>query len=76
VVKDGSDIIALLDPKPRRALLHWSMDYSKLKEVAIEFWIGAMVKETSLEELKNRRALGQYGWPVDTLSLLKVVTKI
>ena len=75
VVKDGSDIIALLDPKPRRALLHGSMDYAKLKDVATEFGVRGMVKETLREVLEDQRALRQYGRSVDAKGLLRVVNE-
>lgn len=73
VVKDGADVIALLDPKPRRAILHDPLDYGQLKKIAEEFRITTMAKETLRDVLNDRRALQQYGREVDTGPILKLL---
>lgn len=72
-VKDGSDIIALMDPEERRALLNGRMDFSQMRALASESNITELVVDTLQEVLKDRNALSLYGRKVDTEALLKAV---
>lgn len=76
VVKDGSDIIALLDAKPRKGVLHESLDYNQLRRIVEEFSIGAMAKETLGEVLNDRMALQLYGREIDKETILKSLARV
>lgn len=76
VVKDGADIVALLDPEPRRAFLHDSLDYGQLKRIAEEFGVMTMAKETLGEVLNDRKVLQQYSREVDSESILRLLAAI
>jgi hypothetical protein len=73
--KDGSDIIALLDPTDRGSLLKDAMDYPQMHALAAEFGLKDLVTDTLQEVLKDRRSLTLYGRSVDTSLLLKSVTR-
>lgn len=75
-VKDGSDIIALLDPKDRGAKAKDGMDYVQLGSIALEFDISKFAMDTFKEVLNDRSALSLYGRDVDTSPLLKRVARI
>ncbi len=73
--KDGSDIIALLDPRDRGALLKDAMDYAQIHALAVEFGLMDLVTDTLQEALKDRGSLTLYGRRVDTSLLLKSVAR-
>ncbi len=73
--KDGSDIIALLDPRDRGALLKDAMDYAQIQALATEFNLIDLVTDTLQEVLKDRGSSTLYGRSVDTSLLLKSVTR-
>jgi hypothetical protein len=64
--KDGSDIIALLDPRDRGSLLKDAMDYPQMHALAAEFGLKDLVTDTLQEVLKDRRSPTLYGRSVDT----------
>ncbi|MCL4435700.1 MAG: hypothetical protein M1503_00670 [Thaumarchaeota archaeon] len=75
VVKDGSDIIALLDPEERiGSMLPEQVDYKQMKKLISKLGLTELVVETLQEVLGDREALFFYGRTVDTRSLLKQVT--
>jgi len=76
VAKDGSDIIALLDPKDRGAILKDVMDYTQISALASEFDLTDLVTDTLQEVLKDGGALSLYGRSVETAVLLKSVSRI
>ena len=76
VAKDGSDIIALLDPKERGALLKDAVDYAQVRDLASEFALTDLVTDTLQEVLRNRASLSLYGRSVDVSLLLKRVAGI
>jgi len=76
VAKDGSDIIALLDPKDRGALLKDAMDYAQIGDLASEFDLTNLVIDTLQDVLKDKGSLSLYGRSVDVPLLLKRVTRI
>ncbi|MGP8057839.1 MAG: hypothetical protein ACLP9K_09600 [Nitrososphaerales archaeon] len=71
--KDGSDIIALLDPKDRGALLKDPMDYAQIGDLASEFDLTRLVTNTLQEVLKDGGALSLYGRSIDVSLLLERV---
>ena len=73
VAKDGSDIIALLDPRDRSALLKDVIDYAQIHALAVEFGLMDLVTDTLQEVLADRSSLTLYGRSVDTSLLLKSV---
>ena len=75
-VKDGSDIIALLDDKNARGrerLLNGQVDFAQMKRIASAQKITDLVRETLQEVLKNDRAISLYNRPVDRKALLQSV---
>ncbi|MCL4436358.1 MAG: hypothetical protein M1503_03215 [Thaumarchaeota archaeon] len=78
VVKDGSDIIALLDPEEREgvSILSEQIDYRQMKELASKSDLTELVVETLQEVLSDREALRNYGRTVNTKSLLKQVADL
>jgi len=76
VAKDGSDIIALLDPEDRGALVKDVMDYAQLRDLVAEFALTDLASDTLREVLAARDSLSQYGRAVDVKSLLKNVASI
>jgi hypothetical protein len=76
VAKDGSDIIALLDPKGTDALLNQAMDYAQIGALASEFDLTDLVADTLQEVLKDRGSLSLYGRSVDVKLLLRKVARI
>lgn len=75
LAKDGSDIIALLDPRDRGAMLKDAMNYAQIHALAAEFGLTDLVTDTLQEVLKDRRSLTLYGRSVDTSLLLKSVAR-
>lgn len=73
VAKDGSDIIALLDPRDRGALLKDVTNYAQLHALAVEFGLMNLVMDTLQEVVTDRGSLTLYGRSVDTSLLLKSV---
>jgi len=73
--KDGSDIIALFDPRDRGAMLKDAMNYAQIQTLAAEFGLTDLVTDTLQEVLKDRRSLTLYGRRVDTSLLLKSVAR-
>jgi hypothetical protein len=76
VAKDGSDIIALLDPKERDAIAKDPIDYTQLGNLAIEFGLTSLLSDTLRHVLADKGSLSFYGRNVDVRSLLKNVTSI
>ena len=76
VVKDGSDIIALLDDHGRRSLLSDGLDFGQIKRISSRHKITDMVSETLREVLTDKNALSLYNRVVDTKELLNSVEKL
>ena len=77
VIKDGSDIIALLEDKSgRRAFLNEAVDFAQMKKIAASHKITDLVRETLKEVLKDEGAISLYNRPVDTKTLLISVEKL
>jgi hypothetical protein len=74
--KDGSDIIALLDPKERGGLARDGMDYAQLDDLAAELGLTSLASDTLRDVLRERNSLSLYGRSVDVPSLLENVTHI
>lgn len=78
IVKDGSDIIALLDDHRERGsetILNEPLDAEHLAGIATEFRITDLAKETLEEVLNNRPSLELYGRSIDTESIRKAIRK-
>jgi hypothetical protein len=75
-VKDGSDIISLLDPSGRRAMLKNKMDYEQMKALASGSNITDLVKETLQDVLKDGRSLSLYGRNINSRNILKHVSDL
>jgi hypothetical protein len=75
-IKDGSDIIALLDPANRNALLRDTMDYEQLKDLATNSNIADLVKATLQDVLKDRSSLTIYGRKINMASIRKHISDI
>lgn len=73
--KDGADIIALLDPRDRGAMLKDMMDFAQIHALAAEFGLTDLVTDTLQEVLKDRGSLTLYSRSVDTSLLLKSVAR-
>lgn len=75
VVKDGSDIIALLDDKNRRGreLLNDQLDFAQMKRIASAHEITDLVRETLQEVLKDNSAFSLYNRYVERKALLQSV---
>ncbi|MDG6998271.1 MAG: hypothetical protein JRN15_04060 [Nitrososphaerota archaeon] len=76
VIKDGSDIIALLDDKDGSAILRDEIDFRQMKRVSSSHRIADMVVETLKEVLMDKGALSLYNRAVDTKSLLSSIEKL
>jgi hypothetical protein len=76
VAKDGSDIIALLDPTVRRATLKDKMNYEQMKALASESNLTNLVTETLQNVLEDERALSLYGDKVNSRAILKHVASL
>lgn len=76
VAKDGSDIISLLDPKDRGAVLRDAMDYAQIGDLASEFGLTDLVAGTFQDVLKDKGSLSLYGRGVDVPLVLKGVARI
>jgi len=76
VAKDGSDIIALLDPKDRGAVLRDAMDYAQVGDLASEFDLTDLVADAFQDALKDKGSLSLYGRSVDVQLLLERVARI
>lgn len=78
IVKDGSDIIALLDDLRERGsetILNEPLDAEHLAGIASEFQMTDLAKETLLEVLNSRPSLELYGRSIDTESIRKAIRK-
>jgi hypothetical protein len=78
IVKDGSGIIALLDDhreSGREIILNEPLDAGHLAEIASEFRIADLAKETLEEVVNNRQSLEHYGRSIDTESIRKAIRK-
>lgn len=71
VAKDGSDTIALLDPKGRGALAKDGMDYAQLADLAAEFGLTALVADTLRDVLGDKSSISLYGRSVNIPSILR-----
>lgn len=76
VAKDGSDIIALLDPKDRGAVLRGAIDYAQIADLASEFDLTDLVAGTFQDVLKDKGSLSLYGRSVNVPLLLKRVARM
>lgn len=78
VVKDGSDIIALLDDETQKGieLLNDPIDFIQMKRIASAHKINDLVRETLQEVLKDKSAFSMYNRPVDKKLLLKSVEEL
>jgi len=76
VTKDGSDIIALLDPANRRATLKDKMDYDQMKALASESNLTNLVMDTLQNVLEDKRVLSLYGRKVNQRTILKQVASL
>ncbi|MHB8568304.1 MAG: hypothetical protein ACYC7D_07445 [Nitrososphaerales archaeon] len=76
VVKDGSDIISLLDDKGGRAILSDEMDLGQMKRISSSHKITDMVVETLKEVLMDKNALSLYNRAVNRKTLLNSVEKL
>jgi hypothetical protein len=76
VTKDGSDIIALLDPTGRRATLQDKMNYEQMKALASESNLTNLVTDTLQNVLEDERALSLYGDQVNSRAILKHVASL
>jgi hypothetical protein len=75
-IKDGSDIIALLDPAGRKAMLKGKMDYEKMRALAKHSNITDLVKTTLQDALKDRRSLSLYGRKINSGNILKQISEL
>ena len=75
-IKDGSDIIALLDPASRKAALEDRMDYEQLKDLATNSNIADLVKATLQDVLKDRSSLTLYGRKINAVSVRKHISDL
>ena len=73
VIKDGSDIVALLDPADRQATLKDEMDYGQMKALASVSNLTDLVMETLQEVLKDNTVMSHYGREADSKTILKHV---
>ena len=76
VVKDGSDIIALLDPATREAALKDKMDYGQMKSLATDSNIRDLVKSTLEDVLKDRSSLALYGRNINSASIVNQMSNL
>jgi hypothetical protein len=76
IIKDGSDIIALLDSANERAMLSEKMDYGQLKMLASDSNITDLVLDTLRGALQDRGVLSQYGKAVNVRRILKQITRL
>lgn len=76
IVKDGSDIIALLDdPRGSETILNEPWDAEHLAGIASEFRITDLAKETLREVLNNRPSLELYGRSIDVKTIRESIRK-
>jgi len=76
VTKDGSDIIALLDDKGKKALLNDKVDFAQMKRIASSCRITNMAVETIKEVLKDKNVISLYNRTIDTKTLLRSVEQL
>jgi hypothetical protein len=78
IVKDGSDIIALLDDKreSKKTILNDALDMEVLWRIASEHGIDDLARETFQEVLNDQGALGLYGRSVDTRSIWSSIDRV
>ena len=78
IVKDGSDIIALLDDsqRGRTAILNEPLDLDRLGRMAREHQIDRITEQTLREVLNDNAALELYGRPINTESILSSIEKV
>ncbi len=60
-IKDGSDILALLDPQIRRSLAPIRMNYPKMKRLSVQYGLKEVVSNTIGDVLEDDQAWEQYG---------------
>lgn len=73
VVKDGSDILALLDPHAERAKLPDIMSYPKLRHLARKHGIGKVVAETVKGVIEDNQAWQSYGRRFNTSGIQRAI---
>jgi hypothetical protein len=76
VTKDGSDIIGLLDPAVRPAMLNEEMNYQQMRALASESKLTALVTETLQNVLVDEHALSLYGHQVNSRAILKHLASV
>lgn len=76
VAKDGSDTIALLDPKDRGSLVDSAMDYAQLAELAAEFGLTSLVDDTIRDVLGDRESTSLYGRTVNVTSIRRSMRRL
>lgn len=79
IIKDGSDIIALLDDhgeSMRKPVLNEPLEPQHLARIASELRIDELAKESLRDVLNDRAALSLYGRPVDAQSIWKALEKV
>lgn len=73
VVKDGSDILALLDPRTKGARLPDTMSFPKLRRLARKYGISKMVAETIENLLEDEQAWRSYGRRFNTTGVRRAI---
>lgn len=76
VVKDASDIIALLDPRPRGGLLKDKIDYEELKAIADTKGLTKVVRKTFAEVLESKPAISNYGRVYNEKAIAMAIAKL
>lgn len=76
VVKDGSDILALLDPRTKGAPLPDTMNYPKLKRLARRHGIGKVVAETVKGVIEDDQTWQSYGRRFNTSGIRKAFSGV
>ena len=71
VVKDGSDILALLDPQTKGAQLPNAISYPKLRRLARKHGTDKVLAETMKEVIKDNQAWQSYGRRFNTSGIRK-----
>ena len=75
VVKDGSDILALLDPQPKGAQLPDAVSYPKLRRLARRHDVGEVVAETVKEVIEDDQEWQSYGRRFNASGIRKVFSR-
>ena len=76
VVKDGSDILALLDPRMKDAQLPDPMSYPKLRRLARKYGLSKAVAETIGNTLEDHQAWQSYGKRFNSSGARRAISSI